>query len=108
MVEGTVQGIAGVPQDFKGSATTGMTVTVLYFAALREQIGREAQELDIPAEGLAVSALLERLGAADSRAATALAEQPRLRVAVNHALCAMSDMVRPGDEVAVFPPMTGG
>ena len=94
--------------DVKGSAKTGMTVTVLYFAALRERIGRETQELAIPPEGLVVSDLLARLGAADARAAAALAEEPRLRVAVNHALCAMDDLVRPGDEVAVFPPMTGG
>lgn len=94
--------------DVKGSAKTGMTVTVLYFAALREQIGRETQELAIPPEGLVVSDLLARLGTADARAASALAEEPRLRVAVNHALSGMDDLVRPGDEVAVFPPMTGG
>lgn len=41
--------------DVKGSAKTGMTVTVLYFAALRERIGREMQELAIPPEGLVVS-----------------------------------------------------
>ena len=106
----TLDGVTEMPgaAGIKGSAKTRMTVTVLYFAALRERIGCESQVLDIPPEGLAVSDLLARLGTADARTATALADEPRLRVAVNHTLCAMHDLVRPGDEVAVFPPMTGG
>ncbi|MBO1324077.1 molybdopterin converting factor subunit 1 [Acetobacter sp. TBRC 12305] len=84
------------------------TVTILYFAALREQIGRESQVATLPAGGMTVTALLAQLGQQDPRVAGAFAAEPRLRVAINQTLGGLEQIVRPGDEVAVFPPMTGG
>ena len=83
-------------------------VTVLFFAALRAQIGQESLSVSIAPGGLSVRALRAQIEGANPAIAQALAEQPRLRVAVNQTLSTFEHMVKPGDEVAFFPPMTGG
>ncbi|MFH7810523.1 MULTISPECIES: molybdopterin converting factor subunit 1 [Acetobacter] len=83
-------------------------VTVLFFAALREQIGQESLSVAIPASGVSVATLRTQIEGADPAIAQALADQPKLRVAVNRTLSTFEQMVVPGDEVAFFPPMTGG
>lgn len=83
-------------------------VTVLYFASLREQIGREQDRAPVPPTGLSVTALQAVLASQDSTVGQILAQTPRLRVAINHTLANFEDTVQPGDEVAFFPPMTGG
>ena len=83
-------------------------VTVLFFAALREQIGQESLSVSVPVAGMSVNALRQQIEQADPVVAQALAGQPRLRVAVNKTLSTFDHLVKPGDEVAFFPPMTGG
>jgi len=84
-----------------------MTVSLLYFAWVRERIGAgsEAVEMDAPT---ALGALVERLAGQSEAHATALADKARLRAAVNHDFVGWDHMVNPGDEVAIFPPVTGG
>lgn len=83
-------------------------VTVLFFAALREQIGQESLSVIIPASGVTVAALRTQIEGANPAIAQALADQPKLRAAVNRTLSTFEQLVTPGDEVAFFPPMTGG
>ena len=83
-------------------------VTVLFFAALREQIGQESLSVSVPAAGMSVADLRCQIEGADPAIAQALADQPKLRVAINRTLGTFAQQVRPGDEVAFFPPMTGG
>ncbi|MFT8863612.1 MAG: molybdopterin converting factor subunit 1 [Acetobacter fabarum] len=83
-------------------------VTVLFFAALREQIGQESLSVTIPASGVTVAALRTQIEGANPTIAQALSDQPKLRVAVNRTLSTFEQLVTPGDEVAFFPPMTGG
>lgn len=85
-----------------------MKVKVLFFAALREQLGSPGEELELP-DGVATVAglrahLIARGGAWDS----ALADGRRLRAAVNQDMAAPEAKLRAGDEVAFFPPVTGG
>lgn len=83
-----------------------MTVKLLYFAGLREQLGTPGEELDVPATTVAGlrSQLMARGGAWQS----ALAQGRALRVAVNQEMAQPTTPVKPGDEVAFFPPVTGG
>ena len=82
-----------------------MKITVMYFASLREAIGSAAQELELPASVATVQALRDHLLAGG---VAALGETPNLRVAVNHAMASPETAIDDGDEVAFFPPVTGG
>ena len=82
-------------------------LNVLYFASLRETVGMadEKMALPVPAE---VSALIAKLRARGGVWAEALGADKRWRVAVNQEMAAMNTPLKPGDEVAIFPPVTGG
>lgn len=82
-----------------------MSVQILYFAGLREQLGLAGETLDLPAGVGTVGALRDHLVAAGR---TALASAKNLRCAVNQDMARLDDAVRDGDEIAFFPPVTGG
>ncbi len=83
------------------------TVRLLYFAWVRERIGvaHEVVPLDQP---LLLHELVARLCKRSAGHEAALAEQGRLRAAINEAFVGWDAKVAPGDEVAIFPPVTGG
>lgn len=83
-------------------------VTVLYFAALRERMGRSRDTLTLSENTRTVGALLMERRKVDVTLDAALAGPGTLRVAVNRQLSDLNAPVKAGDEVAVFPPMTGG
>jgi len=85
-----------------------MKVRVLFFASLREQLGRGSEELELPAGVLTVAGLRAHLMARGGAWAAALADARRLRAAVNQDMAAPEAGLRAGDEVAFFPPVTGG
>ncbi len=81
---------------------------VLYFAWLRERAGRSEEVLTLP-EGVGrVSELVAWLRARDPAGAATFAEPALVRCAVNQDLVGPDAPVSPGDEVAFFPPVTGG
>ena len=84
-----------------------MKVKVLFFAALREQLGRAGEEIELPEDVATVGALRTHLMARGGAWGTALADG-RLRAAVNQDMAAPEARLRAGDEVAFFPPVTGG
>ena len=85
-----------------------MKVRVLYFASIREKLGRDAEELDLPAGVATIAALRAHLLMRGGAWAEALAEGKLLRTAVNQDMAQPSAAIKAGDEVAFFPPVTGG
>ncbi|HKW38300.1 MAG TPA: molybdopterin converting factor subunit 1 [Burkholderiales bacterium] len=83
-----------------------MKVKILYFAGLREQLGSPGEELEISAS--TVAALRSQLMARGGAWQSALAQGKALRVAVNQEMAQPNTALKPGDEVAFFPPVTGG
>jgi len=81
-------------------------VTVLYFAGLREQLGTSGEDLDV--SPTTVAGLRSQLMARGGAWQSALAQGRALRVAVNQEMAQPTTPVRPGDEIAFFPPVTGG
>ena len=81
---------------------------LLYFAWLRERIGRAEEELAPPAEIATVARLIDWLKARGPGYAAAFADLRVVRVAVNQDYVPVDHPVRAGDEVAFFPPVTGG
>lgn len=85
-----------------------MKVKVLFFASLREQLGTGAMELEAPASVGTVGALRAHLRGLGSAYEIALAEKKALRMAVNQETVPASAPLKAGDEIAFFPPVTGG
>jgi len=83
-------------------------VRLLYFAWVREKAGLGAEEVTLPAAVSDVSGLVAWLRARGGGPSVALADLTRLRVAVNQEHVAFDHPLAPGDEVAFFPPVTGG
>ncbi|MCB5189990.1 molybdopterin converting factor subunit 1 [Methylobacillus arboreus] len=82
-------------------------IQLLYFARLREALGTEGESLSWPGPD-SVSALKKLLAARGGAWQEQFADNSRLRAAVNQQLVADSAVVQQGDEVAFFPPVTGG
>ncbi len=84
-----------------------MNLKLLFFARLRETLGvsRESFMLDAPAT---VASLLEHLRARGGVWTTELAAGRNFRIAVNQEMANLNTPLAEGDEVAVFPPVTGG
>lgn len=85
-----------------------MKIRLLYFASLREQIGIAGEELELPQDVSTVGALRAHLRARGPAWQAALAEGKSLRVAVNQEMAGPAATIAAGDEVALFPPVTGG
>jgi molybdopterin synthase sulfur carrier subunit len=84
-----------------------MSVKILFFAGLREALGSGSETLDLPA-GIATVGELRDFLAARGEPWSALATTKNLRVAVNQQMVGLDTPVKAGDEVAFFPPVTGG
>ena len=80
---------------------------VLFFASLRETLGTSLESVPMPTPAT-VRALIGELRVRDDSWAQALAEGKRWRVAVNQDMATLDTALREGDEVAIFPPVTGG
>ena len=82
-----------------------MTVTVLYFAALRDLVGRGDETLALPPAVTTVAALSRHLCATIA----GLAERmDHVRIARNEAFAAPEDALHEGDIIALLPPVAGG
>lgn len=83
-----------------------MNITVRYFASIREAMGTSSESLTTTAT--TVGALREKLMARSEAAASALAHGKAVRMALNQEMCQGDAALKAGDEVAFFPPVTGG
>lgn len=83
-----------------------MKIALRYFASLREALGA-GETLELEA-GTTIGALRDRLIARGDPHATALARGRVLRAALNKQMCGDDAVIADGDEVAFFPPVTGG
>ena len=81
---------------------------LLYFAWLRARIGCAEEEIDLSGEVKDVAGLLDWLRSRGGGYAEALRDLSVVRVAVNQSYVGLEHAVREGDEVAIFPPVTGG
>lgn len=81
---------------------------VLYFAWLRQKVGTAEEEVSPPAEVRDVAGLVRWLAARSPAHAAAFADPRQVRAAVNQDFAAPDQPVGANDEVAFFPPVTGG
>jgi molybdopterin synthase sulfur carrier subunit len=81
---------------------------VLYFALLRERVGVPEETVSPPDGVRTVAELVTWLRGRSEQHDAALANPAMVRVAVNQDYAQPGDPVRPDDEIAFFPPVTGG
>jgi molybdopterin synthase sulfur carrier subunit len=83
-------------------------MNILYFSRVREAIGKDEEVLNPPADVNTVEGLLNWLSTQDDAYQAAFQNRSGLRAAVNQTFCAMDAPIKQGDEIAIFPPVTGG
>ena len=81
---------------------------ILYFARVRQIVGRAEDLLEVPPEVATVRELIDFLKARDEGCAAAFADLRTIRVAINQAHATLDAPLGEAREVAFFPPVTGG
>ena len=84
-----------------------MTIKLLYFASLREALGVSGEEIMLP-QGVVTIAQLRAHLASRGEPWQALEATKNLRAAVNQRMVGSGTGLADGDEIAFFPPVTGG
>ena len=85
-----------------------MALDILYFAWVREAIGRDAETIDPPDEAQSINDLLDWLAASSADHAQAFADRKRLRAAIDQRFVPLDTPIAGAREIAIFPPVTGG
>jgi sulfur-carrier protein len=83
-------------------------VDILYFAWVRERIGTDHEQVDLPADISDVRGLIAWLAARSPAHESALRDTACLRAAVDQKFVALDAPLGKAREVAIFPPVTGG
>ena len=81
---------------------------ILYFARVRQIVGRAEDRIELPIDIKTVSQLIDFLGRRDEGCAAAFADRRTLRAAVDKVHVALDASILDAREVAFFPPVTGG
>lgn len=85
-----------------------MSIRILYFAWVREAIGRDEEAVDPPADVTTAGALIGWLAGRGDGYAEALGEPARIRVAIDQNFAPQDALIAGAREIALFPPVTGG
>ena len=83
-------------------------IRLIYLARLRDALGTSTESVDLPRDVATVHALLAWLSQRGGSWTHELAPGRAVRIAVNHDIAQNDTPIRAGDEVALFPPVTGG
>lgn len=83
-------------------------LTLVYFAWVRESIGRDEERIEHPAPGTTVAGLIATLAAREGGYAEALGDPTKLRAAIDQHFVPLDTVIGEAREVALFPPVTGG
>ena len=83
-------------------------IKILYFARIKESLGVGQESIDIPSDVTNIATLTAWLRQRGANWQTELAPGKALRVAVNQTMVGMDTSILDGDEIAYFPPVTGG
>jgi molybdopterin synthase sulfur carrier subunit len=83
-------------------------LTIHYFASVREALGKADEQLEFPDDIVNVGGLMKYLGAVNPAFQSLIASENKILVAVNQIVVDRNYVLSKNDEVAFFPPMTGG
>ncbi len=81
---------------------------LVYFARVREAVGFDAEERELPPELQTVGDCVMWLAAQGANYAAAFADPTRLRFALDQQMVREATLLENASELAIFPPVTGG
>ena len=81
---------------------------LVYFASVREAIGLSSEDRDIPCEARTVGDFVIWLRGQSQEHAVALDDLSRMRFALDQNMVTADALLGDGEELAIFPPVTGG
>ena len=84
------------------------TLDILYFAWVREGVGKDAETIDHPGADMTVAELIARLAEQGGGYAQTFAETGRVRAALDQRFVPLDTKFGSAKELALFPPVTGG
>ena len=85
-----------------------MKMKLKYFAWIAEIIDKREESLEIPSEIDTIGQLIDYLSSIDEAYKKAFEKRKSIKFAVNQVLVNENELISKADEVAFFPPMTGG
>ena len=85
-----------------------MNISILYFARIKEAVNYSSENIDLPIDIKTVTALKNYLALRGENWANLFNGKQVVRAAINHALVDDLAVINAGDEIAFFPPVTGG
>ncbi|MDO7833819.1 MoaD/ThiS family protein [Sphingobium sp. HBC34] len=83
-------------------------LNIVYFAWVREGVGRDGEQVERPAPDATVADLVAMLAARGGGYAQVLGDPVKLRAAIDQRFVPLDTVIGAAGEVALFPPVTGG
>ena len=83
-------------------------IKVLYFARLKESLNYSTEDMELPAGVKTVEQLMTYLSQRGEAWSAIFNSKQPIRAAINHTVVKKDAVIQDGDEVAFFPPVTGG
>ena len=83
-------------------------INIKYFARLSENLGTKGEEIEFGEQSKTVDAVIQLLIDRGEPWITEFSAETKVLVAVNYEICQTNTQLKEGDEVAFFPPVTGG
>ena len=83
-------------------------IRVKYFASLRERMSRGEDLIEVSGDQLTLADVLARLTLPDGQTLQQLSLAETMMLSVNHEMVDIDHVVQDGDEIGIFPPVTGG
>ena len=83
-------------------------MVVKYFSWIKEHIGKAEEVIDLPADITTIKELISYLENLNDDYKLAFEKKNLIKIAINKSYCSLDDKIDNNDEIAFFPPVTGG
>ena len=83
-------------------------MVIKYFSWIREHVGKSEENFDLPSDVTTINELINYLNSLNDQYKHAFAKRSLIKIAVNKTYSPIDSKINNNDEVAFFPPVTGG
>ena len=83
-------------------------MVIKYFSWIRERVGKSEENFDLPSDVTTINELINYLNGLNDQYKHAFAKRSLIKIAINKTYSPIESKISNNDEVAFFPPVTGG